>query len=74
MIQVGTFANKTNANRVSNRLKQAGFKVKIANIELENKTAVRIRVGPFNKKEAATKSLARVNRMVGVKGIIIAQP
>ena len=74
LIQVGTFADKINADRVSARLKQAGYKVDMANIELENKTAVRIRVGPFNKKESAKKNLARVNRVVGVKGIVIAQP
>ena len=78
LIQVGTFANKKNAKRVSRLLKQAGFRVNMANIEVDRKkntmSAVRIRVGPFAQKEVAKKKLVVVNRTVGVEGIVIAQP
>jgi len=77
LIQVGTFANKDNARRVSKLLKQAGFRVNMTNIEVDRKTstksAVRIRVGPFAQKGIARKKLAVVNRTVGVEGIVIAQ-
>ncbi|GMQ91358.1 MAG: hypothetical protein BMS9Abin11_0666 [Gammaproteobacteria bacterium] len=77
LIQVGTFANKSNARRVSKLLKQAGFRVNMTNIEVDRKTstksAVRIRVGPFAQKEIARKKLAVVNRTVGVEGMVIAQ-
>jgi DedD protein len=78
LIQVGTFANKSNARRVSRLLKQAGFRVNMTNIEVDRKkstkSAVRIRVGPFAQKEIAKKKLVVVNRTVGVEGIVIAQP
>lgn len=78
LIQVGTFANKNNARRVSRLLKQAGFRVNMTNIEVDRKkstrSAVRIRVGPFAQKEIAKKKLVVINRTVGVEGIVIAQP
>ncbi len=74
MIQVGTFTNQNNVTRVTRQLQQAGFKVKLADVGVSGKKAVRIRVGPFTQKGTAKKQLARINAMIGLEGMVVAKP
>ena len=74
IVQVGTFANLSNATRLRDKLKTSGFNVDEENITLEGQKAVRLRVGPFQDKPAALKARASIQNDLGVQGVVLAQP
>lgn len=74
MIQVGTFTNQNNVTRVTRQLRQAGFKVRLADVGVSGKKAIRIRVGPYARKGTARKQLTRINTMIGLEGMVVAKP
>jgi len=74
VVQVGTFSNTDNANRLSTKLKQHGHTVLTEKITLEGRSAIRLRVGPFADKSAALKAQARIERELALKGVVLTYP
>ena len=74
MVQVGTFANAANANRLEQKLRAEGQPVRAEQIKIDTGKAVRLRVGPFDDRAAALKAQERIQKDVGVKGVVLAYP
>jgi dihydrofolate synthase / folylpolyglutamate synthase len=74
VVQFGTFSNSKNATRLIEQLRQNGHKVNEEKIRLKDKNAVRIRVGPFEDKDSASKALAKIKHDIGIEGVILAYP
>lgn len=74
VVQVGTFANTANANRLEQKLRAEGQPVRVEQIKIDTGKAVRLRVGPFDDRTAALKAQERIQRDVGIKGVVLAYP
>lgn len=71
IVQLGTYKNKQNATRLKKRLAAHGYEVKLEGVKIREGQAVRVRVGPFEEKVTATNMLARINRDLGVNGVVL---
>jgi DedD protein len=74
VVQVGTFSNTANATRLEQKLRAEGQPVRAEQLQMENGKAVRLRVGPFRDRVAAVKAQERIQKDVGVKGVVLAFP
>ncbi|MFL6653617.1 MAG: SPOR domain-containing protein [Sulfurifustis sp.] len=74
VVQVGTFANAANASRLEQKLRAEGQPVRADQIQLETGKAVRLRVGPFRDRAGALKAQERIQKELGVKGVVLAYP
>ena len=74
VVQVGTFSNKANATRLEKKLRAEGHPVLKETVKVGGTSAVRLRVGPYADRGAALKARERVNKDVGVKGVVLAYP
>lgn len=74
ILQVGTFSSDENAKRLRDRLQKDGFLVNLQNIELKGRKVVRVRVGPFRQKHVAMEARAKIEKEVGVAGVVLAYP
>lgn len=74
VVQVGTFANPDNAERLRERLKRHGHAAAAENVTLEGSKAVRLRVGPFHDRPAAVKAQAQIRKEIGINGVVLASP
>lgn len=74
ILQVGTFSSDENAKRLRDRLQKDGFLVNLQNIELKGRKVVRVRVGPFRQKHVAMEARAKIEKEVGLEGVILAYP
>ncbi len=63
ILQVAAVANKTKADELQNRLKQAGIKSYSQKTGTKEGERYRIRVGPFASREEADKMRARLSKM-----------
>lgn len=74
VVQVGTFANVTNAERLEAKLRQEGHAVRTERVTLDAGKAVRLQVGPFRDKALAIKAQTRIQKDIGVQGVVLAYP
>lgn len=74
MVQVGTFSNADNAERLGEKLRQQGHAVRTERVTLDSGKAVRLRVGPFRDKALALKAQAQIQKEIGVQGVVLAYP
>lgn len=72
LVQVGTYYNANNANRVSDKLKRHGYSVKRDGVMLSKGKAVRVRVGPYQNRLLASKAQATISQDIGIKGYVVA--
>lgn len=74
VVQVGTFANVSNAERLEAKLRELGHAVRNERITLDSGRAVRLRVGPFRDRALALKAQAQIQKEIGVQGVVLAFP
>lgn len=74
VVQVGTFANASNAERLEEKLREQGHAVRAERITLDAGKAVRLRVGPFRDKALALRAQAQIQKEIGVQGVVLAYP
>lgn len=74
VVQVGTFANAANANRLQDQLQKMGHKVNVDRVNRGGTNSVRLRVGPFKDKAHAVKAQGQIRRDTGVQGVVLAHP
>lgn len=74
VVQVGTYSNAANATRLERKLRAEGQPVLTERITLAGGKAVRLRVGPFADRTAALKAQERIQKDVGVKGVVLSYP
>jgi DedD protein len=74
ILQVGTFSSDENAKRLRDRLQKEGFLVNLQNVELKGRKVVRVRVGPFRQKHVAMEARSKIEKEVGLEGVLLAYP
>lgn len=72
VVQVGTFGQKDNAERLVRTLKGRGFAAQVSPTSRGGKTLYRVRVGPAGSREAAA-GVARELAAAGHPGQVVAQ-
>jgi DedD protein len=72
VVQVGTFGQKANADRLVVNLKKDGFDAFVSPTERSGKELYRVRVGPAGSREAATAIAGRLARS-GQSGQVVSQ-
>jgi DedD protein len=71
MVQLGSFASRTNAERLARQVKAGGFKVSVSQGS-SGRRLFRVRVGPAHDREAATQLAAKL-RAAGHSGAIVSK-
>jgi DedD protein len=69
MVQLGSFASRTNAERLARQVKAGGFKVSVSQGS-SGRRLFRVRVGPAHDREAAMQLAAKL-RAAGHSGAIV---
>jgi len=69
MVQLGSFASRTNAERLARQVKAGGFTVSVSR-DSSGRRLFRVRVGPAPDREAATQLAAKL-RAAGHSGSIV---
>ena len=72
VIQVGSFSNRDNADKLIAKLREAGFQVAdTEQVELQGQTRYRVRVGPMVEKEKAERLLPQIDKVSGTQGRVM---
>jgi DedD protein len=71
-VQVGTFGQKANADRLVASLRNRGFEAFVSATERAGKPLYRVRVGPAGSRDAATATAGRLSQ-AGQSGQIVSQ-
>jgi DedD protein len=74
VVQVGTFANADNAGRLRDKLQGQGYAVNSESVTVQGNKAVRLRVGPYRDKAAASKAQAQLQKDLSIQGVVLAHP
>jgi DedD protein len=74
VVQVGVYKERTNAERLRERLQGQGFKVSAEPVNLDGARATRLRLGPYRDRASALKMQARLEKEAGVKSVVYANP
>ena len=72
VVQLGTFANQKNVDRIRTKLSNKGFKVRTESVRLASGTATRVQVGPYGRKAQAETMRKRIESDLGLKGSVLA--
>jgi len=70
MIQLGSFKNEENANKLAEKLKRMGYNPIIVTAIINGETVIRVRIGYFSSRGEAERELATLNNK-GYSGFII---
>jgi len=70
-VQVGIFGNEGNAYTFRDKIRSQGFPVTVTTISAKNGVLYRVRVGPELDKKRAEKMKEKIQRLNGLKGILI---
>jgi DedD protein len=62
LVQIASFSNTANANRLSSQLKDSGMPVIMDNVETDAGILHRVRVGPFERRERADEVIRLVRQ------------
>jgi len=71
VIQLGSFGNKTNANKLVSKLKKASYKAYLSNGKSNGKTIYRVLVGPILIRNQAESKINGITKLTGLKPIIV---
>jgi DedD protein len=75
VVQLGTFADKENAEGLNRKLRAAGYASFVEPLMKGTETAFRVRVGPELRKTDAERTLAQLKSAMGVKeGMVVRYP
>jgi cell division septation protein DedD len=72
LVQIGTFGQKGNAERLSGALQKSGFDAFVSPTSRGEKTLYRVRVGPAGAKDEATQLAGRLGA-AGHQGQVVPQ-
>ena len=73
-VQMGSFSNKENANRLVQRLKNQKYPAYYEDAVSAGKTIYRVRVGPFNSKAEIEKIKQKLDQKEKLKTLIVILP
>jgi len=72
-VQLGSFSNPDNAERLAAQLRQQGFAAFLSQLDTANGPLHRVRIGPQKDRQAAETMAARLER-AGQKGQVVPHP
>ena len=67
-IQVGSFKGNPPASFLS-KVRNSGLKYKV--IRSKKSRTIRVIIGPYSSQDSAKKSIGKINKAIGVKGVIV---
>jgi DedD protein len=70
-LQLGTFSNQSNAQRLLNRLRNKGYSAYQIKLNSNNKIYFKVYVGPEIKKAKLEQQATQINSSLGLKGSIV---
>ena len=73
-IQVGTFDSNENAEKVRNKLREAGYTTYIQKSTSKSKTTYRVRIGPELDYDVLEKQLVVLKKSKKIDGYIVNHP
>lgn len=62
VVQVFSSADRPQAERIVDRLREAGFAALLSPVEVDTRTMYRVRIGPFGERADAERVAARIRR------------
>ena len=71
VVQVGSFAKKTNARELRNKLRKAGFAAFVETVDEAKGKLFRVRVGPELSRESAEKIQTKIVGAFEMKGVVV---
>jgi DedD protein len=71
MVQLGTFSNVGNANKLRDRLRKDGYDGHSRKVKLGNSAVVKVYTGPFINKQDALKIKTRLDKRYHLKSIVV---
>lgn len=74
IVQVGTFRNPDNVNKLVDKLENGGFESSTTEVETAEGMATRVWVGPFATRVEAARTKTRVKQRTGSEWLIVAYP
>lgn len=69
-VRVGTFSDKSNADRMSKRLTDNGYEPRMTSVSTGQGKSTRVSLGPFGEREKADEISNRLKSLVGEKGYV----
>ncbi len=71
MVQLGVFASRDNADRLSQELQQKGFRISVSEVAgSRGRKLFRVRAGPVTDRSAASELAAKL-RAAGAPGSVV---
>lgn len=74
VVQVGSFGDKDNAERLAERLRARDYTVSVSEFQLGEKVLYRVRVGPMPSRDKAERQVARIQEQLGLNGKVLTDP
>lgn len=75
VVQVGSFSSQTNARKLVEKLRKAGFQTcDLERTDIRGRVLYRVRVGPVLEKKRALAMLPKINKLTGTKGSVRTYP
>lgn len=74
IVQLGAFSHTDNARRMQDNLVRRGYAPELDKIPLNQGQGVRVRVGPYKHEAEARTAQVRIQRELGIKGVVRAYP
>jgi DedD protein len=72
-VQLGSFSNQANADRLAADLRKQGFAAFLSQLQTESGSLHRVRIGPQKNREGAEAMAAKLNS-AGHKGQVVTHP
>jgi DedD protein len=72
-VQLGSFSNQANADRLAADLRKQGFAAFLSQLQTESGSLHRVRIGPQKNREGAEATAAKLNS-AGHKGQVVTHP
>ena len=71
VVQVGSFSDRANAERLRNRLIRSGYRAFVSQSRTNNRTVVRVRVGPELVRANADKLSRKLQRELSMQTMVV---
>lgn len=73
-VQLGSFSTEGNAKALARKVNEAGFNAFVQQVQVDNGTMYRVRIGPLVERDAATALAARVTRTTEERAVVVPHP
>jgi DedD protein len=71
VVQVGSFADSSNAKRIVSELKANGMSAFSETVTSSSSTLFRVRIGPFLEREEAVRTEQQLSKRLSINGVVM---